>query len=553
MSADAFALLFDDLFVGDPTDDTWDVTLTDVTSPYVLNGLSNETKYEVQVQSVYTGEDSGESVWVGTDFRTLTNNPVPYDIEADLAADGATFTWTGEGDSYNVQYRTAESRDTYYFNDFNSQDTEGWTRDYFIYGFTDPIYDVAGDDNYFLELGWNSTDEEIIISSELPEYESGAHVEFYYFGYSTANTFQVGFSTTTNDADAFTWSSPIEAPLQTYTLYNEELADGVKYVAFKATASEQGASIFIDDFGIFSPTIPASEWQTIVAEEATATISGLATNALYEYQIQSVKGENESNWTNVGEFALVTLDGNGENTNLINQFDGKYAHVTLNNHTLYKDGTWNTFCLPFDLDPDQFAASPLAGGDVRLFTGSTVDGDNVTLNFTEEGEAEGYYSAYGYPGYVGGMPYIVKWASASNIVNPAFANVTISSVRYSSGDDGTGSVTVQMAGLYDSYQFTADDTSILFIGADNKLNYPLAGATIGAFRGYFTLDGVSANESESGVKIFTNLDDEDPTGITNIENGADNGDWYDLSGRKLAGKPVQKGIYVNGGRKVTIK
>ena len=52
----------------------------------------------------------------------------------------------------------------------------------------------------------------------------------------------------------------------------------------------------------------------------------------------------------------------------------------------------------------------------------------------------------------------------------------------------------------------------------------------------------------------TNLDDlDDATGIANIEKAENTGDWYDISGRKLAGKPSMKGIYVNGGRKVTIK
>jgi hypothetical protein len=29
--------------------------------------------------------------------------------------------------------------------------------------------------------------------------------------------------------------------------------------------------------------------------------------------------------------------------------------------------------------------------------------------------------------------------------------------------------------------------------------------------------------------------------------------WYTLDGRKLSGKPTQKGIYVNSGKKVLVK
>ena len=552
VSADAFALFIDDLFVGDPTDDSWDATLTDVTSPYVLNGLSSETKYEVQVQSVYTIEDSGESTWVATNFRTISNNPVPYNIEADLAADGATFTWTGEGDSYNVQYRTPESRDTYYFNDFNNTDVTGWTYSgTFIYGIADPIYNVDGTDNYFLSMGWSSTDEEIIISSELPEYESGARVEFYYFGYSTSNTFQVGFSTTTNDADAFTWNSPIDAPLQTYTLYSEELAAGVKYVAFKATASEQYACIFIDDFGIFSPTTPAGAWQEMAVTGTTATISGLATNNAYEYQIQSVKGGETSAWSDAEEFALVTLANDADNTSLINKFDGKFAHVTLDGRTLYKDGKWNTLTVPFTLTPAELAASPLAGADIRTLNGVAVSGKTATLNFTDEGAIE---SAWGV--YYGGVPYLVKWDADADIVNPEFANVTIESGLYNmSGSDATAGVSVAFKGTYAPVSYTAEDQSILFVGAENKLYWPLAGATIGAQRAYFQIEGTTAEVASSSIKEFImNFGDDDATGISLTPTLSESeGDWYDLSGRKLAGKPSMKGIYVNGGRKVTVK
>lgn len=32
-----------------------------------------------------------------------------------------------------------------------------------------------------------------------------------------------------------------------------------------------------------------------------------------------------------------------------------------------------------------------------------------------------------------------------------------------------------------------------------------------------------------------------------------NADWYTLDGRKLSGKPTQKGIYVVKGRKIVVK
>ena len=345
VSADAFALLFDDVFVGDPTDDTWDVTLNNVTSPYTLTGLTDETMYEVQVQSACGGED-GVSEWVDASFTTPSNCAAPTDLAANnITASGATLSWTGFHDNYNVQYRTAESRKTYYFNDFNDKDVTGWNFDgSFIYGFTDPIYNIASDDNYFLEMGWNSTEEETIISCELPAYESGAHVEFYYFGYNTANTFQVGFSTTTNDADAFTWSDPIDAPLSTYTKYNEELTDGIKYVAFKATASEQNASIFIDDFGIFGGIIPAGEWNTATANEATLALTSLNPETKYEWQVQGINPGCDGGVTAWSEMSSFTTVG-------VKPTDLAVSDITSSTATI----SWTGYCESYEVyvSPDE--------------------------------------------------------------------------------------------------------------------------------------------------------------------------------------------------------
>ena len=282
--------------------------------------------------------------------------------------------------------------------------------------------------------------------------------------------------------------------------------------------------------------------------EASATISGLATNNLYEYQIQSVKGDNTSDWSKLADFALLTLDSDADNSQVINTYNGKYAHVTFAGRTFYKDNSWNTLYLPFDLTLDQVAASPLGDADVRTLTNNITEDDyKVTLNFTAEGEA---LTSWGGNMFYGGVPYIAKWAEGNDVVNPEFANVTITNQQYYVGDN----TKVVFEGTYAPISFDAEDTSILFIGEGNKLNWPLAGAKIGAFRGFFELIGMTAEYGASGAKQFvTNLDDEDPTAIANISNVKDNNDWYDLSGRKLAGKPNMKGIFVTGGRKVTIK
>ncbi|MBR6140304.1 MAG: choice-of-anchor J domain-containing protein [Bacteroidaceae bacterium] len=528
----------------DPSTLAW-TTVDEATSPFELTGLNPETSYAVRVKSIF---EDGESQWTITGFKTLTNNPVPYNIAADLVADGATLTWNGEGESYNVQYRSAESTGATFFEDDFNNGLDQWT---IVTAGEGPGWVIGTESggNAATAYSWNGgvsyNADNWLIS---PAVELGGIVKFttltnssypdsYEVLLSTTGTETTDFTETLQDMKAATSGEIVTIDLTAYAGQTGYIA--IHHVSYDCYL------LVIDDFGVYE-YIPASAWQEMAVTEKTATISGLATNNLYEYQIQSVKGGSTSEWSKLADFALLTLDSEVDNSDLINTYNGKQAHVTLANRTFYKDGKWNTVYLPFDMTLDEVAASPLADADVRTLTNNiTVDGNDVTLNFTAEGEA---LTTWGGNMFFGGVPYIVKWASGSNIDNPEFANVTITKSKYYVGDD----TKVMFVGTYAPIEFTADDTSILFVGADNKLNYPMAGATIGAFCGYFQLVGMTA-ESGSGVKFYTNLDDEDPTGIAGIETTVETGDWYDLSGRKLSGKPAQKGIYVNGGRKVTVK
>ena len=57
---------------------------------------------------------------------------------------------------------------------------------------------------------------------------------------------------------------------------------------------------------------------------------------------------------------------------------------------------------------------------------------------------------------------------------------------------------------------------------------------------------VGANGQTTGIGTIDN-------GQLTIDNYADADGWYDLQGRKLSGKPTQKGLYINNGKKIVIK
>jgi hypothetical protein len=157
-----------------------------------------------------------------------------------------------------------------------------------------------------------------------------------------------------------------------------------------------------------------------------------------------------------------------------------------------------------------------------------------------------------------GTPFIVKW-TGKDVTNPVFSGVTVSSTTPGSVTSTDGYVT--FISTYSPVPIYADPATNLYLGAENKLYYPSSAKDINSFRGYFQLKGLTAGEPDTstGVRAFVlNFGDEETTGIIDIEHGtlnmehsADAG-WYDLSGRRLSGKPTKPGLYINNGRKVLV-
>ncbi len=262
--------------------------------------------------------------------------------------------------------------------------------------------------------------------------------------------------------------------------------------------------------------------------------------------------------------AAISLANNSDNTATISGAVGYVAAVTLNGRTLYKDGAWNTICLPFNVN---LTGSPLEGATARTLTSASISGSTLNLTFGDEVST-----------LVAGTPYIIKWERASdyvddnahNIVNPVFSGVTISTDKhdYDTSEHTTaqtiGNVTypavntdtrVRFLGTYKSTAFDATDNTVLLLGGANTLYYPTTGAGLGAQRAYFKL-----GDGEALARQLTafNIDfGDESTGIVTIskESGSEGvaTGWYTLDGRRLDGKLSRAGVYINNGIKVVIK
>lgn len=273
-----------------------------------------------------------------------------------------------------------------------------------------------------------------------------------------------------------------------------------------------------------------------------------------------IVGENDENL--IPNITLFDKDDDEiKNETRLKIYDSQVCNVTLSGRTLYKDDSWNTLCLPFNLTEDQIEEDDCPLNDATImsldYATSKFENGTLTMNFTKATEISNK------------MPYIVKWAQGSDEENPVFNGVKVefneTAISHEDAD-------VVFMDVYNTPKvIEGEDNTILYLGAGNTLYYPSAAMTINAFRGYFQLqNGLTAGETTSeepgnpettsnSIKAFVlNFGDEEmgireistPSNSSNSSNLSNS--YFTLDGRRLNGQPTQSGIFIHGGKKVIL-
>lgn len=114
----------------------------------------------------------------------------------------------------------------------------------------------------------------------------------------------------------------------------------------------------------------------------------------------------------------------------------------------------------------------------------------------------------------------------------------------------------EFLGTLTDMTFTAQETKTAnYYVCNGKEFIQVRGAgTLAANRAYLKVDGTKT--APASIPFRRSIDGgEGTTGIDNVNVNANDNEaaWYDLGGRKLNGKPAQKGVYIKNGKKVVIK
>ena len=256
----------------------------------------------------------------------------------------------------------------------------------------------------------------------------------------------------------------------------------------------------------------------------------------------------EGSWIVFDDFHLIQLEVSAANLTLneagaYSVTTNTYANVTLT-RTLKSDGKWNTFCVPFDMTAEQLEANGIT--DVRTLESANVEGESVTLNFSESN----------LNAVEAGVPYLVK-------VNASYdGTINVENVLVSAAEPTTVSVDggVSMTGNYAAGNVP---TGAYFI-SDNAFYYAdVETVVLKGFRAYINVNGTS--EAAGANRLMINLDGE-VTGIEDVlgEEAAEADKLVNVvsldgmtvkAGVKKAEAldGLQKGIYIVDGKKYVVK
>jgi len=224
----------------------------------------------------------------------------------------------------------------------------------------------------------------------------------------------------------------------------------------------------------------------------------------------------------------LTLSETTDNTAALTEWNGYEADVTMT-RTL-ATGSWNTFAVPFSTTIPE-------GWTVKELTSATFSNGTLNLTFADASSIEA------------GKPYLVKVAANTNLSEAPFTGAIVSKDA-----QPFTSTNVDFIPTLGATTIPAGDVkNVLFMAAENTLKHPSSlPANMKGFRAYFQLKGDAANAASFNLD-FGNGETTGIDSLTSEPSSKGEESIYSLDGRRLSGKPAQKGVYIVNGKKMVIK
>ena len=202
----------------------------------------------------------------------------------------------------------------------------------------------------------------------------------------------------------------------------------------------------------------------------------------------------------------------------------------------FKEGEWNTLCLPFGLIEAQLKA--LFGDDVQIRTLSAVDGNTLTFTAATTLKAE--------------QPCLIKLGAIAEDNTYTATGLSIEAHTEGANKCTPTDGATSMVGVYQLTDVTTEATGkALFLGDGNKFYQAAADTQMKGFRAYFD---VPTDTDPNKVQAVI---DGEATGIDALNGDVvkQNSRVYNLNGQCVGTslEQLQRGVYIQNGKKVIVK
>ena len=294
------------------SDGSWSAEILTTSLSADLSGLTPHTDYNFRVRANY---ENGESEWRNVDFSTTPTLPYTYGFENVTDAYSVVDGWS----LYNcyLNYLETTPLDITVYSGVRSHANRTGEKGFFFDN------SLSYNPQYLISPCLPNT-APITLSFYYKDSEPQAHPEMF-------EKFRVGYSTTTNDVNAFTWGDETTVRGADWTEFKTTFPEGTRYIAVAYT--NQILGLYIDDFtfegyssnpkpnnlvvskltnesatlGWEAPAASVTEYayqykmasETVWSNEVTttatsATIGGLTANTTYDFRVKAVYSGGET-------------------------------------------------------------------------------------------------------------------------------------------------------------------------------------------------------------------------------------------------------------------
>ena len=187
--------------------------------------------------------------------------------------------------------------------------------------------------------------------------------------------------------------------------------DGKTYEIAATYFMEPGTEFTLPHCPEIVPGLEFVGWEVSAVTDASYTSPYTTLGAIMLHVGDNYTIENNVSFVARYEKLNIKLADTRDNGEALSQFDGRtVSNITLFDRYLFADNSWNTLCLPFDVD--NINSTCLVGATVKTLETTSFANGTLTMNFKD---AEG--TDIDKPAIEAGTPYIVKWKTDSKSSN----------------------------------------------------------------------------------------------------------------------------------------